>query len=319
MAHDENLSSSRLIPRLMIGLIFGIIVVAVFLLLGDLQNVSGVMTEMPLSFLGLAFLFTFLSYLMRLWKWHAFSRWAAFPVDLKENASIFFIGLMMSITPGKAGELIKSYLLRRKSGVPFAKSAPVVVYDRLSDLLAMLALIGVGLLAYPAGVPSVIVVVAGVVVFFLMLGRQRLVARVIDWVTGPRRLRRFRVSLNDFYRQMLFFMQFRILSFSFGLSVVAWFLECVSLYVIIHALGLDVSFIASILTFSLGTLAGALSMIPGGLGVAEGSITGLLMYFGVAGSMAITVSLIIRFVTLWFGVILGIIVFFVKRKTYFPG
>ncbi|GGK04736.1 TIGR00374 family protein [Lentibacillus kapialis] len=318
MTKGGNLSSNLLIPRLMIGLILGIIVVAVFLLLGDLQKISGVLTEMPISFLGLAFLFTFLSYLMRLWKWHAFSKCAAFPVNLKENAWIFFIGLMMSITPGKAGELVKSYLLQRKAGVPIAQSAPIVVYDRLSDLLAMLALIGVGLLAYPAGIPSVIVVIFGIVVFFLLLGRHRLVAGMIDWVTRARRLRRFRVLLHDFYHQMLFFMQFRILSFSFGISVLAWFLECMSLYVIIQAFGLDVSFVASILTFSLGTFAGALSMIPGGLGVAEGSIAGLLIYFGVASSMAITISLIIRFVTLWFGVILGIIVFILKHKTYFP-
>ncbi|WP_121616315.1 lysylphosphatidylglycerol synthase transmembrane domain-containing protein [Virgibacillus halodenitrificans] len=304
----------NLVPKLIIGMMLGFVVVAVFLMLGDFKEVGNAIAEMPVYFIVPAFLFTFISYMLRLWKWHAFSRWASFPVSFRANTSIFFIGLMMSITPGKAGELIKSYLLQREHNVPYAKSIPIVIYDRLTDLLAMMLLVVIGLLVYPIGLPSLILLLLIILSFFLVLQKQALVAKLVNWITKPKKLRRFRDSLHAFYQQTLFFMRFRILSFAFCISVVAWLLECVSLYLVIQAAGVDVSFVASILTFSLGTLAGALSMIPGGLGAAEGSITGLLIYFGVTGSLAITISLVIRFVTLWFGVILGIIVFLVKGR-----
>jgi len=318
MDYAHNKRPDRLIAKLIIGLILGIIVFACFLLFADVKKVSQVILNMPLHWLALAFLFTFASYLFRLWKWHAFCRWSAFKISLKDNAAIFFVGLMMSITPGKAGELIKSYLLQKKADVPYSASLPIVIYDRFTDLLAMLALIGVGLLVYPFGVASLVVLLIVIILFFVLIQRKTLINKIINWVTRPKKLNRFRDPLNLFYKQTLFFMRFKVLSFSFFISAIAWLLECISLYIIIHATGNDISLIASIFTFCLGTIAGALSMIPGGLGAAEGSITGLLIHFGIAGSLAVTISLLIRFVTLWFGVILGMIVFIFKRKTFFP-
>lgn len=317
MDQRSSNAPNRIIPKLLIGMILGIIVIAGFLFIADLKKVTSAINEMPVHFLLLAFLLTLGSYLLRLLKWHAFSKWSNFKIGFKDNAAIFFIGLMMSITPGKAGELIKSYLLQKKGNVPYSESIPVVVYDRLTDLLAMMALVGIGLLVYPFGLTPLVIIAILLALFFVMIQRRSFVNKLINWITKPQRLVRFRGSLHHFYHQTLFLMRPRVLSFAFLISFIAWLLECISLYVIILAFSPDVSFLASILTFSLGTLAGALSMIPGGLGAAEASIAGLLMYFGVAGSLAVTISLIIRFVTLWFGVILGIIVFLVKRKSFF--
>ncbi|WP_158701634.1 lysylphosphatidylglycerol synthase transmembrane domain-containing protein [Lentibacillus sp. Marseille-P4043] len=316
MNNPSKKEPNRIIPKLIIGVILGIIVIAGFLLIADLKKVTLTIREMPVHYLILAFLLTLGSYSLRLYKWHAFSKWSNFKIGLKDNVVIFLIGLMMSITPGKAGELIKSYLLQRKGNVPYSESIPVIIYDRLTDLLAMMALVGVGFLVYPFGLTPLLILTILIVLFFILVQKRSLCTKLINWLTRPKRLQRFRNSLHHFYKQTLFLMRLNILSFSFIISVAAWLLECISLYVIITAFSVDVSFIASIFTFSLGTLAGALSMIPGGLGAAEGSITGLLIYFGVAGSLAVTISLIIRFVTLWFGVFLGIIVFLVKRKSF---
>ncbi|WP_230972282.1 lysylphosphatidylglycerol synthase domain-containing protein [Archaeoglobus neptunius] len=57
-----------------------------------------------------------------------------------------------------------------------------------------------------------------------------------------------------------------------------------------------------------------LSMIPGGIGVAEASMTGLLQYFGLAAEVAVASTLIIRFGTLWFGVFLGWAVFACRTR-----
>ncbi|WLV24416.1 lysylphosphatidylglycerol synthase transmembrane domain-containing protein [Aciduricibacillus chroicocephali] len=309
----------RIIPKLVIGLMLGIIVMACFLLFTDLKQITHSIAKMPKLWLILAFVLTFGSYCFRLWKWHAFSRWSNFKIGFRDNTAIFFIGLMMSITPGKAGELIKSYLLQKKGNVPYSASLPIVIYDRLTDLLAMMALVGIGLLVYPFGLTSLIGLLLLILLFAIVIQKKSWMAALIDKLTHHPKLQRFNEPLHSFYSQTLSLMRFRILSFSFIISFIAWFLECGSLYVLIHAFGADLSLPASILTFSLGTIAGALSMIPGGLGAAEGSITGLLVYFGLSGSLAVTVSLVVRFVTLWFGVILGIIVFLIKRKSFFSG
>lgn len=308
----------NIIQKVLIGVILGFIVIAGFLVFTDFQKVAHALTQMPLHLLTLAFVLTFFSYLLRLCKWHAFTKWSEFQVSFKDNAVIFFVGLMMSITPGKVGELIKSYFLREKADVPYAKSIPLVIYDRLTDVLAMLTLVSIGLLVYPFGLTFIIVVVAALGLGFIIIQNKSWMARLIYFVTKPEKLIRFREPLHHFYEQTIFLMQFRYLTFSFFVSVVSWLLECVSLYFIIQAFLLDVSFLACVLIFSLGTIAGAVSMIPGGIGAAEGSLAGLLVYFGVGGSLAIVISLIIRFVTLWFGVVIGIIVFLFNRKSLMP-
>ncbi|MFC2947535.1 lysylphosphatidylglycerol synthase transmembrane domain-containing protein [Virgibacillus sediminis] len=305
-----------ILPKFIIGVVLGVVVVAGFLLISDWRQVSGSIATMPKGPLLVAFLLTLMSYLFRLGKWHAFSRWSGFSVPFRKNAAIFFIGLMMSITPGKAGELIKSYYLKETSDIPYSASIPVVFYDRLTDLLAMAALVAVGLLVYPFGITPFLATVVLISGFFFLAQRQGLMKKMIDLLTRPDRLRRFRGSLHHFYQQTLYLMQFRILSFAFVVSVLAWLSECIALFVILGAFNQEVSILASILTFSLGTLAGAVSMIPGGLGAAEGSITGLLIHFGVGGSLAVSISLIVRFVTLWFGVLIGFVVFLFRRKAF---
>lgn len=308
---------NNIIPKLLVGIVLGVIVVAGFLLMADLRKVTIELKDMPGHYLFLAFLLTLASYFLRLLKWHTFSKWSGFGIGLKDNTVIFFIGLMMSITPGKAGELIKSYYMQKKANVPYSSSIPVIIYDRLTDLLAMMALVGIGFLAYPFGIMPFIVLLGLIVLFFLLIQKSTFITGCIHWITKPKKLLRFRRPLKNFYQQTLFLMRFRYLCPAFAISFVAWLLECVSLYVIIVAFSADVSLLASIFTFSLGTLAGALSMIPGGLGAAEGSITGMLIYFGVGGSLAVTISLLIRFVTLWFGVFIGFLVFLGTVPRYF--
>ena len=56
------------------------------------------------------------------------------------------------------------------------------------------------------------------------------------------------------------------------------------------------------------TLASALLLTPGGLGVAEGGITGLSqVLLDLPRSDAAVGTLVIRFGTLWFGVIVGLV------------
>ena len=64
--------------------------------------------------------------------------------------------------------------------------------------------------------------------------------------------------------------------------------------------------------YSLSVIAGALSFIPGGVGIIEGSLGGLLSVQGIELSVAIAVGVIIRFFTLWYTVIVG---FFALKLT----
>jgi uncharacterized protein (TIRG00374 family) len=59
--------------------------------------------------------------------------------------------------------------------------------------------------------------------------------------------------------------------------------------------------------YAFASLAGALSMLPGGLGVAEGSLTALLAGLGTPLPEAAAATLLVRGATLWLAVALGVV------------
>jgi glycosyltransferase 2 family protein len=82
-------------------------------------------------------------------------------------------------------------------------------------------------------------------------------------------------------------------------------------------LRLDLSLVDTVVVFSVGSLAGALSFLPGGLGVAEGSMTGLIQVLGdVPKAAAVAATVLIRLATLWFAVALGLVGLAVEEWQY---
>jgi len=85
------------------------------------------------------------------------------------------------------------------------------------------------------------------------------------------------------------------------ISVPAWLCECIGFWLVLKATGIA----------DLGPLhasgIGALSMLPGGLGATELTITGLLTAGGAPQAQAVAATLIIRAATLWYAVFVGVI------------
>jgi uncharacterized protein (TIRG00374 family) len=67
---------------------------------------------------------------------------------------------------------------------------------------------------------------------------------------------------------------------------------------------------AAIFAYSASTMAGALAMLPGGLGITEAGMTGLLQALGgstMTKEVATAATILTRLATLWFAVAIGLI------------
>jgi len=85
------------------------------------------------------------------------------------------------------------------------------------------------------------------------------------------------------------------------------------MYFVLEGFGVDVTVLLSTFVYSFSTLMGAVSLIPGGLIVVEGSSTGLLILAGISKGVAASATIVTRFCTLWFAVLVGLIALFVIR------
>jgi glycosyltransferase 2 family protein len=240
----------------------------------------------------LALALTALNYLLRFWRWQRYLARVDVHVPWGGSLAIFAAGLTMTITPAKLGELLKCALLHRSYGVPVRRSAPVVLAERVTDAsgVVVLALVGgAGTRSWP-----------------LLLGAFVGVALVVAVVRSPL-LERFAFfgEATEASRTLL---TTPLLVAMTLLSAVSWFCECLAAYVCVRGLRLDLSLADTVIVFSLGSLAGAASFLPGGLGVADASMTGLIRVLGdTSKAAAAAATVLIRLSTLWFAVALGLL------------
>jgi uncharacterized membrane protein YbhN (UPF0104 family) len=249
----------------------------------------------------LALALTVLNYLLRFWRWQRYLARLEIAVPTGRSFAIFVAGLSGTITPAKLGEVLKCALLKRSFGVPVRRSVPIVLAERVTDAT------GVVVLAVAAGAgtnrwPLLVLALAGVAVIVLVV-RSPLLERFTRLGEAPGAARAL--------------LETRLLVGMTALSAVSWFCECLAAYVCVRGLRLDLSLADTVVVFSLGSLAGALSFLPGGLGVAEGSMTGLIRVLGdVSRAGAAAATVLIRLATLWFAVALGLVGLAVEEWQY---
>ena len=131
-------------------------------------------------------------------------------------------------------------------------------------------------------------------------------------------LRRFVPQIEEFYETTYALLSPRAIVSMGALSTVSWFFEVLGFYFTLVGLGLNQSgdlLLHAAFILPISTLASALFFTPGGLGVAEGGIAGLSQaLLHMSKSSAAVGTLIIRFGTLWFGVIVGLIAFAILNR-----
>ncbi len=251
--------------------------------------------------LGLALL----NYFLRFLRWHGYLRILEVPLEWNDSLIIFMTGLVLSVTPGKVGEFLKTYLVRRRVGTPVSRSAPAVFMERVTDFISLILLALLGILSEEKSTHLLVFALAGISLLILLLGRPGAVSACLRALNRLPFFRRLNNPLDQILDGIHLLVKPANLTLGLGFGVVAWFAECVGLYAVLLGFGVDIGPIRSASIYSLSTLLGALTMLPGGLGSTEGSMAGLLVLRGVQLPDAVGATLVIRACTLWFAVALG--------------
>ena len=290
-------------------LVLGLLAAAVFaglLAYGDLRHIGGLLAADPAAAaraVGAAAGLALANYGLRFLRWHLYLRALGIEAPLRSvSLPVFLAGLALSITPGKAGELLKSLWLRRLAGVPIASSAPAVVMERLTDV-ASVALLGLtGLLLLPA--PFLLIAAA---LLAVVAGAGWLAAsRFGSALPGLPGLRRWREPLAQSQEGLRTLMRPRMLAMAVGLGFLAWAAEGLALWIIIVGIGGRVDPMAALPISAAAALAGAVTALPGGLVGFEGSMVVLLQQAGLTAPVAALATLLTRLATLWLAVLIGL-------------
>lgn len=255
---------------------------------------------------------SFLSWFIRLYRWRLFFRHIGKTVPLKEDIAIYFAGFSMTMTPAKSGEAVRSLFLL-KHGISYGASLAVLVAERFSDFAALAFLSLAGLFLFPQAKGAIALIVLFLMGIFLLF-RFRLDRLFINLFYNSAEEEEKPLKQNTFQNITKELLTFRIFLAGLLLGIIAWGIEGVSLYIMLKFLGEQISLLQSVFSFAFSLLIGAITLLPGGVGGTEASLYEILSSFGASEPSASLATLLIRLLTLWLSIAVGVVAsHFVKK------
>jgi len=215
----------------------------------------------------------------------------------------------MLITPASSGAIIKSHLIKKKTGNSISSTTPIIIYEKWLEFISIVITIGI-LLFWADFLESKIIFIMGLVlaVISFFIFKNLVGLKIINKILG--RFGIFKnsvVNMDEFRESTSTLLKTRNLFELLSITIVIKVISLASLFLIFQSLNVQINFFESGQIFYTSTLIGIMSFLPGGLVVTEAGLLGMLLKKGIDISSATLLVLLLRLVTNWIPVILGFI------------
>lgn len=248
----------------------------------DVSKALVVLGSADVFFVVFAFLLAGFVLFLKAYRWHILLLDSGYKAEISRSCVSMFMGLFVgTFTPGKVGEPVRAYFLKKMTGDRMSGTVPLVIVERLADvvLLVLVSIYSVFVFMSEADAGKLhffeIFVFATFVVLcsVFVLMNKKVVFFLVGKLTYFFRLK---VDLDIFYltlsrvKKRMFMWRLMVA------TVVVWFFEGLVLYVSLLAVGLFLSPLFCFVVVSVSFLVGAITFLPGGLGSLEAALIFLL-------------------------------------------
>ncbi len=257
---------------------------------------------------ALLLLCSLLNYLLRFIRWQGYIQQTGACVPAGRHFLYYLAGFALTTTPGKAGETIRSVLLR-PHGVRYPASLASFFSERFLDVIVIAMLASLTVVAFEEYIVFVLIATA-VILLMLPLVRSPALISILGSLQNGVQRQKVKATfghLINLIRSAQLFLSWRGISSGLLLGFVAWSIQGLAFYFIVTTLNVEIGLLAAMGIYAVSLLAGAVSFIPGGVGSTEVVMGLLLSALGADTSIAVSAPLISRLSTLWFAVVLGLL------------
>ena len=281
---------------------------AAFLIYSDINTISSKISDFKIEIIPVILLLVTSGWFVLFFRWHLLLRNAKIFIPVKDSFLIFTSGFALTIIPGKVGELVKSQLLKTKFGIARSKTVPIVILEQFYTAIGIIMLSFFGIWYFELGIYVLGIFTATLVFVFVLLSSRKAFNKIVSLLEKRRFMSKFVEPLSSSYDAIKNGIRGPITLYACGLSMLFWLLEAISVYFILLAFGVEViGFLAIISTYTTSIMLGILSFLPIGIGVVEGTLTSFFTIHGIDVSLALTIVIVIRLFTRWYGVSFGFI------------
>ncbi len=276
-----------------------------------------------LRFVLIGFTLWIFSMILRNIRWRILLRRVGIEADFMTTLKSLLAGIGISnITPGKVGDPIRAYFLKKETGNKASNILPSIFIERFLDLLGLIVLGFFGaFLLYGTSYFKYFIIATGIyfVMFilfvFISISENRIktlffmVFRILKFVP---KIREFESEIENlsrnFNRSFKKYSEPSTLFVSFLLSLIIWIIESLVVYFSFKALNTVVDLYLIIVINPVIVLVSVLTLLPGGLGTGDAlSVFVYSKILGVNISQLTAMTIIARSVSFWPSVIIGVI------------
>jgi uncharacterized protein (TIRG00374 family) len=302
----DGLSAGKRRILIAVALVIAIIYV-VIALATDAEQLEVALLQLGISGCILVLGLSAANYVLRFLRWQYYLGKLGRSLPTGRHFAYYLAGFAFTVSPGKAGEAVRSLYLR-DHGVTYTESIAALFVERLLDLCTMVLLASLIVVDHGTYRPLLggVIVIALVAMITVC---QPILPRWLDAHSARSAGRVAKVArvLANLLRSSRTLLHPRPLSFGMVLGLLAWGAEGIGFFIVCHTLHIAVSPSTATGIYAIAALAGsAVFFLPAGIGGMEIVMTTLLVEQGATLRVAIIATLLCRLATLWFAVLLGI-------------
>ena len=230
-------------------------------------------------------------------------------ISWKLSILLYLTGLSMISTPGGSGMLIKSYYLKKKFGHAISKTFPFIIVERIQDLFGIISVVVATFMFIKIGpiIAFVIAITILLIVTYIALRQKKLFDKLLVISKKLPILKKRVINFEDSFNTFHDMTTAKITIKTLVLTVIAWSLDSVVIYFIFRGFNVHLGIIFTTLVIQSSLLIGSMTLIPAGMGLTEFSSIALLIKHDIDLSLAVSILIMYRLVSIWYSTIIGII------------
>jgi len=276
-------------------LIVGFVITYIILILyTDISKLQITFSEIETNYLLIGIGFWFIALIPRLIRWHYFLKEIDNRIPFGTNILYYLAGLSLTIAPGRMGELVRSPLIKRDYGISISKTASVVFVERFYDIIGLLSLMSIGFIFVAFDNTLIIAPLALLTIMIIIFKNKKLLTKLITKISKLPFLKNLDSNFEEYYDTATKLMKLKFTLFGSLTAIISYWFDVLGIYYIIQSLHGQISLPEVSVAFPASLFIAALSFIPGGIGVFEGGMIGLLVFYGLSYQIALSTTILMR-------------------------
>ena len=298
----------KLDNRLILVLVVVIGNYAIFLFVSDYNIISEKISNFKVNYLPLILFLVSASWIPLIIKWHFLLKNSEVDIPLTKSIAVFFSGVAFEITPGQIGALIKSQILKTSYNIPRTKTVPIVIVEKVYDLIGAILASVIGIIILGMEIYLIAIAISVLAFIFFFMYHKPASELFFNRITKLKFFSKHIENISGFYEIVQKSTNVRAATICILLALAYWFMASAAAYYTLISFDVNIlDYLKVLAIYSTSTLLGAISFIPAGIGITEGSIAGLFTLNGIDVSTALILAVMIRIFTLWYSVSVGFI------------